>query len=184
MKRFERSTVTSLALVAAAGLFGYARSRSSADGALSEPAAASTPSTKLALLAFISGRWQTESGGDQLEEYWSPPAGDSMMGVFRWMKGGKVWMNELITIVDEGDQVVFRLKHFDAKMVGWEEKAECLTLKLVRTSASEIVFEESRPEQPLRITYRKTGEDSLQVSLERSRDGKPKTDEFTFRRVH
>lgn len=184
MKRYERSTVTVLALVVAAGLFGYGRSHPGADGAMSEPAAASPASSKLAPLAFISGLWQTETGGDQLEEYWSPPAGDSMMGVFRWMKGGKVWMNELITIVDEGDQVVFRLKHFDAKMVGWEEKAECLTLKLVRSSANEVVFEESKPEQPLRITYRKAGEDSLQVSLERSRDGKTKTDEFTFRRAH
>jgi len=92
-------------------------------------------------------------------------------------------MNELITIVDEGDQVVFRLKHFDAKMVGWEEKAESLTLKLVRNDAQGAVFEKTKSEQPLRITYRKTGEDSLVVVLEGSQEGKPKTDEFTFRRA-
>ena len=183
MKRNKRLTVTTLALVLAAGLFGYGRTCPSADGAMSDPAAA-PPSAKLAPLAFISGLWRTDFGGDQLEEYWSPPAGDSMMGVFRWMKGGRVWMNELLTIVDEGDQVVFRLKHFDAKMVGWEEKAECLTLKLVRSSAEEAVFEGSKPEKPLRITYRKTGENSLIVVLESSRDGKPKTDEFNFRRAH
>ena len=151
-------------------------------GAASDPAA-SPASSKLAPLAFMGGRWETEFGGDQLEEYWSPPAGDSMMGVFRWMKGGKVWMNELITIVDEGDHVAFRLKHFDAKMVGWEEKSECLTLKLVRASASEVVFEESKPEQPLRITYRKASGDVLHVILEHPGGGKPKSEEFTFRRA-
>ena len=184
MKRYEGSAVTVLALVVSAGLLGYGRSRPGAEGAPSDTVAASPASTKLASLSFISGHWQTETGGDQLEEYWSPPAGDSMMGVFRWMKGGKVWMNELLTIVDEGEQIVLRLKHFDAKMVGWEEKAESLTLKLVRSSANEAVFEGSKPEKPLRITYRKPGENSLIVVLGSSRDGKPKTDEFNFRRAH
>jgi len=182
MKRYQSKPVISC-LVVAALTFAYGLSGPRAGGETSDPAASSATSSKLAPLAFISGRWHTEFGGDQLEEYWSPPAGDSMMGVFRWMKGGKVWMNELITIVDEGEEIVFRLKHFDAKMVGWEEKGECLTLKLVRSGANEVVFEESKPKQPLRITYRKMGEDSLVVVLESLGDGKPKADEFTFRRA-
>lgn len=181
MKRWDWSTVTVLALIGAGGFFAYGRSRPNPDGAGSDTAAPAT-SPKLAPLAFISGRWQTEFDGNQLEEYWSPPAGDSMMGVFRWMKNGKVWMNELLTVVDEGEQVVFRLKHFDAKMVGWEEKADALTLKLVRAEANEAVFEGMKAEQPLRFTYRMAGE-ALQIRIDGSRDGKPKTDEFTLRRV-
>lgn len=182
MKRYERNTVTFLALVVAAGFFGYGRSRSSAVVSASDPTVPTASSPKLATLGFISGSWQTELGGDQLEEHWSLPAGDSMMGVFRWMKGSKLWMNELLTIVDDGEHVVLRLKHFDSKMVGWEEKADALTMKLVRNEASEAVFEGTKAEQPLKFTYKKVGE-SLLIRIDSSRDGKPKTDEFTLRRA-
>ncbi len=182
MQGEKRNNVIGLALVIVAGVLSSAFLGMQVIGATSEDKIASSSSGKLTPLSFISGRWITELGGDQLEEYWSPPAGDSMMGVFRWMKNGKVWMNELLTIVDEGDKIVFRLKHFDAKMVGWEEKAEALTLKLVSSTEAEAVFEGLKGEPALKFTYRKV-EGNLQVRIDSTRDGKPNADVFTLRRA-
>ncbi len=182
MKLTIGKTVSALAVILTVGFFEYGRSPYSSAVAASDQTKAAAPSSKLVSLGFISGSWRTEFGGDQLEEYWSLPSGNSMMGVFRWIKGGRVWMNELLTIIDEGEHAVFRLKHFDARMVGWEEKAEALTMKLVRNEASEAVFEGTKGEQPLRFTYKKVGE-GLLIRIESFRDGKPKTDEFTFHRA-
>ena len=139
--------------------------------------------SRLTALSWLAGTWQTKVGGDDLEEHWSAPAGDSMMGVFRWVKNGKVWMFELLTIVVEGDDVVLRLKHFNNKMVGWEEKDKSLSWKLVKTGAEELVFENPDQKQPTKLSYRRSGENGLNVRLEAERDGKPSVEEFTFTRI-
>ena len=85
-------------------------------------------------LAWMEGRWVCRQKGDVLEEIWSAPSGDCMMGMFRWMKDDKVWMYELMTIIADGDEIVFRLKHFDRNMVGWEEKDKSISAKCCRSS--------------------------------------------------
>ncbi len=139
-------------------------------------------SSKLAALSWLAGEWRTKFGGDDLEEHWSAPFGDSMMGVFRWVKGGKVWMFELLSIVGDGDDIVFRLKHFDNKMVGWEEKDQSLSWKLAKSSAEELVFEKADQKQASRLIYRRSGENELHVRLEGEQDGKPSVKEFKFTR--
>ena len=58
---------------------------------------------KLADLAWLQGDWRADvEGGDQLQEFWAVPVGDSMVGMFRWMKrDDKVSLFELMTIVEE-----------------------------------------------------------------------------------
>jgi hypothetical protein len=83
---------------------------------------------KIALsnLTFISGRWQGNMEGGIAEEQWSVPAGDSMMGMFRHVKGGKAVFYELMLIEQSPDGPVLKLKHFNPGLIGWEEKAEVL----------------------------------------------------------
>ena len=45
-----------------------------------------------------------------------------MMGSYRLVKDDKVIFYELQTIVEQGSSLVFRLKHFNADLSGWEEK--------------------------------------------------------------
>jgi hypothetical protein len=139
--------------------------------------------SKLAALSWLAGDWRTKFGDDDLEEHWSAPFGDSMMGVFRWVKGGKVWMFELLSIVGDGDDIVFRLKHFDNQMVGWEEKDKSLSWKLSKSSAEELVFEKPDQKQASRLVYRRSGDNELHVRLEGEHDGKPSVKEFKFTRV-
>ncbi len=126
----------------------------------------------IADLGFIEGRWHTELGGDRLEEVWSEPTGDSMMGMFRWIKDGKVWMWELLTIREEGADIIFRFRHFSDVLVPWEQKDEPLTFKLVDFEPGRAVFENPGKDSPRRISFIKREGEGLRVQLQGVKDGK------------
>ena len=140
------------------------------------PAATARALESLQRLKWMHGEWISSQGGDTLHETWSTAHRDSMMGMFRWIKGDKVWMFELITITAEGDEVVFRLKHFSRGMVGWEEKDESLTAKLTHMSENEAVFDGERKGKALRFVYEKQDGDLV------IRIGKDEPTELRFQR--
>lgn len=123
-------------------------------------------------LAFIEGHWVAEHGNDELEEIWSSPVGDSMMGMFRWIKDGKVWLYELLCIRKEGEGIVFRFRHFSNELVPWEPEDEPLTFSLVGSSEGEAVFENPDRENPRRYSFIKDGDDGLRVHVQGYREGR------------
>lgn len=75
-------------------------------------------------LGFLKGTWTGKVGSDWVEETWSAPHGDGIIGMFRWQVGGKtttLW--ELLSIKDEGGVPVLRLRHFDQKLNPWPSEA-------------------------------------------------------------
>lgn len=133
-------------------------------------------------LQWISGTWVTSMGKDELTEIWSAPSGNHIAGVFSWVKDGKLWMNELITIVDEGERMVFRLRHFDDKMVPWEEKDGAYTFPMVSAGPNEAVFESFDPRYSYRFTFNCPTPDKMVVTISSSDPVKtdpPRTFEFT-----
>jgi hypothetical protein len=126
--------------------------------------------------AFISGHNRGELDGGIIDEHWSEPAGDSMMGVYRYIRDGKVEMYELLVIEQTTTGPVLRLKHFNPGLVGWEEKGEVWSFPLAHFTPGEAVF--ARPDNSLRITYRAAGNNVLESTLERT--GK-KTEVFQFK---
>jgi hypothetical protein len=141
----------------------------------------SSAADKLANIAWMQGSWTTMVDGDYLDEFWSPSHADSMIGMFRWSKKDKLWMSEMLSIVTEGDTIVLRIKHFDRAMIGWEDKDKPLTLPLVRQSKDESVFETENKAE--RLTYRKTGVDTMDVLLEENGKDRQNRVEFHFRRL-
>jgi hypothetical protein len=139
----------------------------------------STTAARLTDVAWLAGQWRDDKDGEISEEIWSAPAGDSMMGMWRWVSAGAVKLYEFLTITQDEGGVVFRLRHFDRHGVGWEEKDRPITLQLTRWSDAEAVFEGQGTEGPLRISYRKDGPDGLVATLERG----SRRDEFKLRRV-
>jgi len=136
----------------------------------------------LANLYWLTGTWVANVDGDYLEEIWSEPVGDTMMGVFRWVKGGKVWINEMVTITADPDGLVFRLRHFDRKMTAWEDKTKPFYYPAKHFGRNEIVFENPLRDHPRRITYRRV-EDTLYVILNGpGANPKDDQDEFVFHR--
>jgi hypothetical protein len=93
----------------------------------------------LAELSWLVGRWQGEAFGGQVEETWFPPAGGAMVGVFRLVKDGEVQLYELYTL--DGEDLTVRLKHFDAALVGWEERERVVEFPFRGAAARQITFE-------------------------------------------
>ncbi len=148
------------------------------------PAQAPAPAPARAVLSDLSwmaGRWIDDSGGNLSEEVWTAPEGDSMMGMWRFLSGGKTRIYELLTISLEPDGIVLRLRHFDPRLVGREEKDKSVELPLVTWKPREAVFEGPALGAPgmVRLTYRRPADDTLTTTLEK--DGK--TQEFRFRRA-
>jgi len=137
---------------------------------------------KLAAIAWAQGSWKTSVDGDYLDEFWSPPQADSMIGMFRWSKKDRLWMSEMLSIVTEGETIVLRVKHFDRAMVGWEERDKPITLPLIRQTADESVFETDDKAHLVRLTYRKTGSDTMDVILDVTEPEKNRHHEFHFKR--
>ncbi|HEX7586702.1 MAG TPA: DUF6265 family protein [Anaerolineae bacterium] len=129
----------------------------------------------LADLGFISGHSRGEIDGGTADEHWSEPAGDSMMGVYRYIKGGKVQMYELLVIEQTAKGPVLRLRHFNPGLKSWEEKPQVWNYSLIRWTKGEAVF--GRPDKGTRITYR-AGENGVLQST-RERTGK-KTEVFQY----
>jgi hypothetical protein len=118
-------------------------------------------------LYFMEGVWQRKQGADFLEETWSGPRRGSLVGMLRWLTGNnQVKLFELMTVTQEGDDVIFRLRHFSNDLVPWEEKKTPLVYKLVSCGGDEAVFESETYSQPKRFIYRCADENQLMVRLE------------------
>jgi Domain of unknown function (DUF6265) len=152
--------------------------------ALSTPAHSLGPppapvAATLADVAFMAGHWIGGEAGDLSEEIWSAPAGDSMLGMWRYVSKGQARIYELLTLTAEGPHVVLRIRHFDPKLVAREDKERSVELRLVGKGASEAVF--AGPDYDgkgsVRLTYR-GGPDTLTGVLEKSGSKQ----EFRFRR--
>lgn len=83
----------------------------------------SVPAASIEDVSWVAGHWTGQALGGIAEEVWSPPLGNGMMGMFKLVKGGEVAFYELLTIVEENGSLVLKLKHFDADLAGWEERA-------------------------------------------------------------
>lgn len=136
----------------------------------------------IADVAWIAGEWANEDGSNRLEESWSVPRGDSMIGMFRWLKGGKVWIYELLAIREEDETLVFRFRHFSNEMSAWESKTEPLTYRLASLSDNEAVFENASSESHRRYSFRRTDLNTLVIQVGAMRGGKISSSEFVFRR--
>lgn len=91
-------------------------------------------------LAWLSGRWVGADGPNRLEEVWTAPEAGMLLGMFRWLRDGAPRFYELMSVEPEVTGLVFRIKHFDPGLKGWEEKDDAVTLDLVACSEDGAVF--------------------------------------------
>lgn len=134
---------------------------------------ASTQTTTLADISWISGDWQTAPGGRaQIEEHWTNAAGATMMGMSRTVAGEKTVEFEYLRIEQRADGIYY-VAHPKARCPGTD-------FKLTRASATEAVFENPQHDFPKRIIYRK-GEDSLTATIDGGEGTKSMS--YAFKRI-
>jgi hypothetical protein len=126
-------------------------------------------------VAWIAGHWGGEMFDGVAEEIWSPPSGNSMMGMYKLMKEGEVVFYEFLVIVMENNDPVLRLKHFDGDFKGWEEKDKYIEFPFIKCSENEIEFEG--------LTFRKINSNRMDILLRlKSNNGQTRTEHFKLSR--
>ncbi|HEX6199273.1 MAG TPA: DUF6265 family protein [Thermoanaerobaculia bacterium] len=135
-------------------------------------------------MAWLAGSWEGALGDDPVTEAWFPPVDGTMVGLFRWEKGGKVFLYELLRLAETPDGVTLEIKHFGGDFTGWEEKDEAKLFDLVEVTAEgKAVFAERGDDvEHTRVTYRAEGDDAMVATFEETRKGKPVLLTFRYRR--
>jgi hypothetical protein len=136
-------------------------------------------SAALTPLAFLSGRWVSEKPDEIQEETWSPVEGDSMTGSFRVVQGGKPVFYEFWAVELEASHPVLKLKHFNANLIGWEEKNDSIKMPLISSSKDDATFAET--DAAVSLHYHRAG-DTLTCIVHHVRDGKTSDEIFTLTR--
>jgi uncharacterized protein DUF6265 len=129
-------------------------------------AAAQATGKRLADVAWISGRWVDDTGGHYSEEVWLGPGGGEMVGVWRLVEWGKVQTFALMSLSEEADGVVLRVRHFDGSLLPREEKDAPVALLLASLQGARAVFEGQGRGGPLRLTYHRGAGRTLVVTIE------------------
>jgi hypothetical protein len=140
-------------------------------------AEAAPPAATLADFAWLAGHWEgTGFGGAHVEEFWTPPRGTSMAGVFRLVGGDRAQVYEILALVPVGNSVEMRLKHFTRELKGWEQKDDFVRFRLVKREPHAAYFDG--------LTYRLEADGVLRVWLvTKDRDGATTEQEMSYRRL-
>src|SRR5262245_18779073 len=119
----------------------------------------------LADLAFMAGCWRGHSGdGVTIEEYYTAPTDNLILGVSRYTKGPRVTDYEFSTIAREGNEIVLTPR---------PSGQEPAPFRLTRLDSAGAVWENPSHDFPTLIAYRRGTGDSLIARIEGpGRDGK------------
>lgn len=122
-------------------------------------------------LAWLAGSWSGTSRGIEMEEHWTAPKGNSMIGMHRDVGKGRTLGFEFLRIEQQGDAIVY------LSMPGGRSPATPFPLKEV--SGTRVVFENPTHDFPQRIIYWKDGAD-LRARIEGTSNGKEGSTEWRW----
>ena len=125
----------------------------------------------------MAGCWELNVPQRQttIAEQWMKPAGGTMIGMSRTVRGGKTTGYEFIRIVTSDTGIEYIAKPSSNN----EETA----FKLVKSSATEAVFENPAHDFPQRIIYRNQPPDVLAARIEGMQNGKLNGMDFPMKRT-
>lgn len=124
---------------------------------------AAAQGSALQAMAWLAGRWASESGEAGTVEQWLAPAGGTMLGMARTVKGGRTVAFEFIQLrtLADGTLAYFALP-------SGQKQA---TFIASAVGAGSAVFENPQHDFPQRIIYRLLGNDRLHARIEGLRGG-------------
>lgn len=126
-------------------------------------------------LKWFSGYWEMVKGERKTEEFWFPPTGNTLLGVSKTVKNGKLTEHEFMKIEQDsiGD-IYYRVIPSSQQLTSF---------KLIVHDGNKVVFENLQNDFPQRIVYEQTNTDSLHARIEGSNDGKLFIVYFPFRKI-
>jgi hypothetical protein len=132
------------------------------------------PWPQVARAAWLAGAWQVQDGAQVVDEYWTPPCGDSMFGISRAVSGGRLAWFEFVVLRETADGGLVFTAHPSGQEGG--------SFPAVTVTDTLLVFENPAHDFPQRIGYRRTA-DGAGAWIEGTVDGQARRVEFPYRRA-
>lgn len=122
-------------------------------------AAGAASAADLEDLDFLTGVWRWDAPDGPVEEWWMPAAGHTKVAAFRWVRGDKTIVIELVIIAEEEEGTFLRFKHFGADYTAWEKDAP-LTYRLISAESNRAEFRLTapNPDVPDVFIYERSGD--------------------------
>lgn len=128
---------------------------------------------KVADLHWMVGYWSGSGFGGACEEVWMPAVDGQMIGTFRFWMEGELVFTEFMNLIQDGESVSMKLKHFNPDLTGWEEKEEWTTFKLIEVRENKVWFDG--------LTIERIG-DEMVYQLALTENGVQSIEELRFKR--
>ena len=158
----NRRSVARLSLVGAAAVV------------LAAASASGQQRVEIQRVAWLQGCWESVSGPRTIEEHWMAPRGNSMIGMGRTVRDGRLAEFELVVLREEGDGLAY-----DARPSG-----QAPTVFLSTTvSDSTVVFENPEHDFPQRVGYQRKNPGLLLAWIEGTDRGQTRRIDFRYRRT-
>jgi hypothetical protein len=137
------------------------------------PQQPTAPPVSLTSLAWMAGSWEMTRGGACIEERWTRPASDTLIGMSRTVAGGQTRSFEFMRIESRSDGVFF---------VAQPGGRPPVDFRMASNSGSEIVFlNPGHADHLKRIVYRRSGVNELTARIEGEDGGKPFAVDYVYR---
>ncbi|MEP7361786.1 MAG: DUF6265 family protein [Acidobacteriota bacterium] len=130
--------------------------------------------TEVSSLGWLAGCWEMRPApGILIEEHWTKPAGGTLLGMGRTIKGSRTVFTEFFRISIENGKLTYTAR------IGTKGVTEFPLLKM---STAEITFENPTHDFPQRVIYRKNGE-NITARIEGMDKGKERHEDFPYTRA-
>ena len=113
-------------------------------------------------VTFLIGHWRGSMGDDIIEEYWLPEIHSNMACVFRWIKNGEIYIYELVSLVEQNDEIHMFLRHFNKDFTAWEEKDAPRDFVVTDLAEDEVVFIDTANPDGGHLRYNTSKKDTLE----------------------
>lgn len=127
----------------------------------------------LTTLTWLAGDWQVASLTRVVEEHWSTPSSNALIGLSRTVRDGKTVAFEFVRI-EQRDKDVFYVAQPNGRPP--------TDFKLSSASDGVLVFEGDGKDRVKRITYRREGPAGLYALVEGEENGRAFKQEFRYAR--
>ena len=122
----------------------------------------------------MAGCWETSSPQRTVEEQWTAPRGQTMLGTGRTVRDGRTTEYEFVVISVKDGRLAY-----EAHPSG-QPSAVFLSSEL---SDTRVLFQNSDHDFPQRVAYERQSADALLAWIEGSQNGRTRRVEFPYRRV-
>ncbi len=141
--------------------------------ALGSVHAAQPPARHVTQLSWMAGCWTRTLPDGVNEEHWMKPAGGSMLGMSRTVRGGRTAEFEFLRIAEVNGSLAYV-----AKPSGQAEA----TFPVKTLTEREVVFENPTHDFPQRVIYRQNTDGSVNARIEGTMNGQVRGMNFPYAR--